>query len=55
MYVKKYVKVTITMEPELLKELKSKLKILNKNKDFKYISQSSFIANAVKQLLNKGI
>lgn len=55
MYKKKYVKVTITMDPTVLDNMKEKLKELNSDKSLSYISQSDFVTEAVKQLLNKGL
>lgn len=54
MYKKKYVKVTITMDPTVLVSMKEKLKEINSDKSISYISQSDFITEAVKQLLTKG-
>lgn len=53
MYKQKYVKVTITMDPTVLAEMKEHLKQLNENKSIKHISQSDFVTEAVKQLLVK--
>lgn len=53
MYKQKYVKVTITMDPTVLSEMKEHLKQLNENKSIKHISQSDFVTEAVKQLLVK--
>lgn len=53
MYKNKYVKVTITMCPTVLKEMKERLKELNSDKSISHISQSDFVTEAVKQLLNK--
>lgn len=54
MYKKKYVKVTITMDPTVLAEMKEYLRQVNENKDIMHVSQSDFVTEAVKQLLNKG-
>lgn len=54
MYKNKYVKVTITMCPIVLKEMKERLKKLNSDKSISHISQSDFVTEAVKQLLGKG-
>lgn len=53
MYKNKYVKVTITMCPTILKEMKERLKEINSDKSISYVSQSDFVTEAVKQLLNK--
>lgn len=53
MYKKKYVKVTVTMDPTVLAEMKEHLKQVNENKDIMHVSQSDFVTEAVKQLLNK--
>lgn len=55
MFKNKYVKVTITMCPTTLKEMKERLKELNSNKSISHISQSDFVTEAVKQLLSKDI
>ena len=53
MYKVKYVKVTITMDPEVLSNMKDHLCKLNESKTLKYVSQSDFITEAVKLLLIK--
>ena len=53
MYKVKYVKVTITMDPEVLSSMKDHLCKLNESKTLKYVSQSDFITEAVKLLLIK--
>ena len=53
MYKKKYVKITTTMDPTVLVNMKEKLKEINSDKSISYISQSDFVTEAVKQLLNK--
>ncbi len=53
MYKKKYVKVTITMDPTVLDKMKERLKELNSDKSISHVSQSDFVTEAVKQLLNK--
>lgn len=55
MYKNKYVKVTITMCPIVLKEMKERLKKLNSDKSMSHISQSDFVTEAVKQLLGKEV
>ena len=54
MYKKKYIKVTITMDPIVLTNMKEKLKKINSDKSIKHISQSEFISEAVKQFLISG-
>lgn len=51
MYKQKYVKVTITMDPTVLNEMKEHLNQLNEDKSIRYISQSDFVTEAVKRLL----
>jgi hypothetical protein len=53
MYKQKYVKVTVTMDPTVLAEMKEHLKQVNDSKTMMHVSQSDFITEAVKQLLNK--
>ncbi len=54
MYKKqKPIRIHATMDPELLKQMKDCLSKVNKDKTLKYVSQSEFISEAVKQLLNK--
>ena len=53
MYKQKYVKVTLTMDPTVLGEMKEYLKQLNEDKSIKYISQSDFVTEAVKRLLQE--
>lgn len=55
MYKKKYVKVTITMDPIVLNEMKEKLKKINSDKSISYVSQSDFVTEAVKQLVDKEV
>lgn len=55
MYNQKYVKVTITMPPEVLEEMKAHLKQVNANKALMHVSQSDFMTEAVKQLLVKEV
>ena len=55
MYKQKYVKVTITMDPTVLADMKEYLKKVNVDKDRMHVSQSDFVTEAVKQLLNKGV
>ena len=49
----KPVRVHATMDPELVQRMKNYLKQVNDNKSLKYVSQSEFISEAVKQLLAK--
>ena len=54
MYKKqKPIRVHATMDPELLKQMKECLSKVNEDKTLKYVSQSEFISEAVKQLLAK--
>lgn len=55
MYKQKYVKVTVTMDPTVLADMKVYLKKVNVDKGIMYVSQSDFVTEAVKQLLNKGV
>lgn len=54
MYKQKYVKVTITMDPTVLADMKEHLKQINEDKTIMYVSQSEFVTIAVRQLLIKG-
>ena len=49
----KPVRVHATMDPKLVQRLKYYLQQVNDDKSLKYVSQSEFISEAVKQLLNK--
>lgn len=51
----KPVRVHATMDPKLIQRMKDYLQQLNNNKSLKYVSQSEFISEAVKQLLDKEI
>ena len=53
MYKKKYIKVTVTMDPVVLKDMKEYLKNINSDPTIRHISQSDFVTEAVKQLLSK--
>lgn len=53
MYKQKQVKMTVTMDPEILKQMKEHLTKVNSTGTIMYVSQSSFITEAVKQLLTK--
>lgn len=53
MYKKKYVKITVTIDPIVLDEMKVYLKQVNSDKSISHVSQSDFVTEAVKQLLNK--
>ena len=55
MYKKKYIKVTVTIDPVVLDEMKVYLKQVNSDKSISHVSQSDFVTEAVKQLLNKEI
>ena len=52
-YKQKYVKVTITMDPTVLAEMKEHLKQVNDSKIMMHVSQSDYVTEAVKQLLSK--
>lgn len=49
----KPVRVHATMDPKLVQLMKDYLQQVNDDKSLKYVSQSEFISEAVKQLLNK--
>ena len=49
----KPVRVHATMDPKLVQQMKDYLQQVNDDKSLKYVSQSEFISEAVKQLLNK--
>ena len=51
MYKQKYVKVTITMDPTVLADMKKYIKQVNEDKTIMHVSQSDFITEAVKYLL----
>ncbi len=51
MYKQKQVKMTITIDPEVLSEMKEYLAKVNGTGKVMHVSQSSFITEAVKQLL----
>ena len=54
MYKKqKPIRVHATMDVELVKQMKDCLTKVNEDKSIKYVSQSEFISEAVKQLLGK--
>lgn len=53
MYKKKYIKVTVTIDPTVLSSMKERLKELNSDSSIKHISQSDFVTEAIKQLLSK--
>ena len=54
MYKKqKPVRLGVTINPELLRQMKECLSKVNEDKTLKYVSQSEFISEAVKQLLAK--
>ena len=55
MYKKKYIKVTITMDPTTLKEMKECLKQVNSDKSLGHVSQSTFVTEAVKKLLKSEV
>ena len=49
----KPIRIGITIKPDLLQEMKDYLKQVNDDKTMKYVSQSEFVNEAIKQLLNK--
>lgn len=49
----KPIRVHATMDPKLIQQMKNYLKQVNDDKSLKYVSQSEFISEAVKQLLAK--
>ena len=49
----KPVRVHATMDPKLVQRMKDYLQQVNDDKSLKYVSQSDFVTEAVKQLLNK--
>ena len=54
MYKKqKPIRVHATMDPDLLRQMKECLSKVNEDKTLKYVSQSEFISEAIKQLLAK--
>lgn len=55
MYKQKQVKITITIDPEVLEQMKDYLAKVNGTGKMMHVSQSSFITEAVKQLLNKSM
>lgn len=54
MYKKqKPVRLGVTINPDLLRQMKECLSKVNEDKTLKYVSQSEFISEAIKQLLAK--
>ena len=49
----KPVRVGMTIKLDLLEQMKSYLKQVNNDKSLKYVSQSEFVNEAIKQLLAK--
>ena len=49
----KPVRVGMTIKTDLLEQMKSYLKQVNDDKSLKYVSQSEFVNEAIKQLLVK--
>lgn len=49
----KPIRIGITIKPDLLQEMKDYLKQVNDDKTMKYVSQSEFVNESIKQLLNK--
>lgn len=46
-------RISITLKPELLKQMKDYLQEVNGNETLKYVSQSEFISVAISDLLLK--
>ena len=49
----KPIRVGMTIKADLLEQMKSYLKQVNDDKSLKYVSQSEFVNEAIKQLLAK--
>ncbi len=49
----KPIRVGMTIKPNLLQQMKNYLKQVNDDKSLKYVSQSEFVNEAIKQLLEK--
>ena len=49
----KPIRVGMTIKADLLEQMKSYLKQVNDDKSLKYVSQSEFVNEAIKQLLVK--
>lgn len=49
----KPIRVGMTIKADLLEQMKSYLKQVNEDKSLKYVSQSEFVNEAIKQLLAK--
>lgn len=49
----KPIRVGITIKADLLEQMKNYLKQVNEDKSLKYVSQSEFVNEAIKQLLEK--
>ena len=49
----KPIRVGMTIKSNLLEQMKSYLKQVNDDKSLKYVSQSEFVNEAIKQLLEK--
>lgn len=49
----KPIRVGMTIKEDLLEQMKSYLKQVNDDKSLKYVSQSEFVNEAIKQLLVK--
>ena len=49
----KPIRIGITIKPKLAQEMKDYLKQVNEDKSLKYVSQSEFVNEAIKQLLEK--
>ena len=49
----KPIRVGMTIKADLLKKMKAYLQKVNDDKSLKYVSQSEFVNEAIKQLLDK--
>ena len=49
----KPIRVGMTIKSDLLEQMKNYLKQVNENKSLKYVSQSEFVNEAIRQLLAK--
>lgn len=50
---KKPIRVGMTIKSDLLQQMKEYLQKVNNDKSLKYVSQSEFVNEAIKQLLEK--
>ena len=49
----KPIRIGMTIKSDLIEQIKSYLKQVNEDKSLKYVSQSEFVNEAIKQLLAK--